>query len=53
MRLWSYQAIAHGADGMMFFQWRQSRRGAEKFHSGMVDEADALFPEGFHGPLRR
>jgi beta-galactosidase len=36
MRLWSYQAIAHGADGVMFFQWRQSRAGAEKFHSAMV-----------------
>jgi beta-galactosidase len=36
MRLWSWQAIAHGADSVMFFQWRQSRGGAEKFHSGMV-----------------
>ena len=36
MRLWSYQALARGADGVMFFQWRQSRRGAERFHSGMV-----------------
>jgi beta-galactosidase len=36
MRLWSLQAVARGADGVMFFQWRQSRAGAEKFHSGMV-----------------
>ena len=36
MRLWSYQAIARGADGVMFFQWRQSRAGAEKFHSALV-----------------
>ena len=36
MRLWSYQALARGADGIMFFQWRQSRAGAEKFHSAMV-----------------
>ena len=36
MRLWSYQAVARGADGIMFFQWRQSRAGAEKFHSAMV-----------------
>jgi beta-galactosidase len=36
MRLWSYQALAHGSDGVMFFQWRASRAGAEKFHSGMV-----------------
>jgi len=36
MRLWSYQAIARGADGVMFFQWRASRAGAEKFHGAMV-----------------
>ncbi len=36
MRLWSLQAVAHGADGVMFFQWRQSGAGAEKFHSAMV-----------------
>ncbi|HAQ0413658.1 TPA: beta-galactosidase [Enterococcus faecium] len=36
MRLWSYEAIAHGSDGIMFFQWRQSRGGAEKFHSAVV-----------------
>jgi beta-galactosidase len=36
MRLWSYQAIAHGSDSVMFFQWRASRKGAEKYHSGIV-----------------
>ncbi len=36
MRLWCFQAVARGADGVMFFQWRQSRAGAEKFHSAMV-----------------
>ncbi len=36
MRLQSHQAIAHGADGVMFFQWRQSQAGAEKFHSAVV-----------------
>jgi beta-galactosidase len=36
MRLGSYQALARGADGIMFFQWRQSKAGAEKHHSGMV-----------------
>jgi beta-galactosidase len=36
MRLGTYQSIAHGADGIMFFQWRASRAGAEKFHSAMV-----------------
>ncbi|MDQ8701048.1 beta-galactosidase [Streptomyces sp. LHD-70] len=36
MRLDSWQAVAHGADSVLFFQWRQSRGGAEKFHSAMV-----------------
>ena len=36
MRAWSYQSIARGADGILFFQWRQSAAGSEKFHSGMV-----------------
>ena len=41
MRLWSWQAVAHGADAVLYFQWRQSRGGAEKFHSGMVPHAGA------------
>lgn len=35
-RTLSLQAVARGADGVMQFQWRQSRAGAEKFHSAMV-----------------
>jgi beta-galactosidase len=41
MRLWSYQALAHGSDGVMFFQWRAARAGAEKFHSGMLPHGGA------------
>ncbi len=39
MRLWSHQAVARGANGVMFFQWRASQAGAEKFHSGMLPHA--------------
>jgi beta-galactosidase len=39
MRAYSMQAVARGADGVMFFQWRQSIAGAERFHSGMVPHA--------------
>jgi beta-galactosidase len=38
--------VAHGADAVCFFQWRQSQAGAEKFHSAMVPHAgedSALF----------
>ncbi|MFI1963212.1 beta-galactosidase [Streptomyces pathocidini] len=39
MRLWSWQAVAQGADAVLYFQWRQSRGGAEKYHSAMVPHA--------------
>ncbi|MEV6262650.1 beta-galactosidase [Streptomyces sp. NPDC051784] len=38
-RLWSLQSVARGADALCYFQWRQSRQGAEKFHSGMLSHA--------------
>ena len=31
--------MAHGADAVCFFQWRQSAAGAEKYHSAMVPHA--------------
>ncbi len=36
MRARSLQAVAHGADGVLFFQWRGSRGGPEAFHSAML-----------------
>lgn len=35
----SLSHIARGADGALFFQWRASRAGAEKFHSAMLPHA--------------
>ena len=32
----SLQAVAHGADSVMYFQWRKSRGGPEKFHGAVV-----------------
>ena len=31
--------VARGSDSVLFFQWRQSRFGAEKFHSAMLPQA--------------
>jgi len=42
MRLLSYQAIAHGGDSILFFQWRQSRGACEKYHSAMVPHVGHL-----------
>lgn len=36
-KLASMQAVAHGCDGIMYFQWRKGRGGAEKFHGAVVD----------------
>lgn len=35
----SLSHVARGADSVMFFQWRQSAAGAEKFHSAMLPHA--------------
>ncbi len=45
MRLQSYQAVANGADTVMFFQMRRSRGACEKFHGAVIDH-------GGHGDTR-
>ncbi|MEO6115943.1 MAG: beta-galactosidase [Pseudolysinimonas sp.] len=35
----SMQAVARGSAGVLFFQWRQSPRGAEQYHSAMLPHA--------------
>lgn len=37
MRLWSYQAVAHGSDSIMFFQMRRSIGACEKYHGAIID----------------
>ena len=37
LRMWAYQAIAHGADGMVFFRWRTARFGTEQYWHGLLD----------------
>jgi len=38
MRLWTFQSIAHGADGIIHFRWRTARRGIEEYWSGVLDQ---------------
>ncbi len=49
IRTFSYQALARGASSVMFFQWRASRSGAEKYHAGMIPhygtEGSRIFAE--------
>ncbi len=37
MALWSYQAVAHGADSVLFFQMRRSIGACEKYHGAFID----------------
>lgn len=41
MRMLSYQAIAHGARTIQYFQMKQSRGGIEKYHSAVISHVDA------------
>jgi len=36
LRLWSWQAVAHGADAVLYFQMRQSRGACEKYHGAVL-----------------
>ncbi len=38
LRLWTYQAIAHGADAILYFRWRTARVGAEQHWLGILDQ---------------
>ena len=42
MRLLSYQAMAHGADTVMFFQMRQSVGACEKYHGAVIDHVGRI-----------
>lgn len=35
----SLQAVAHGSDGVLYFQIRQSRGASEKFHGAVIDHS--------------
>jgi len=37
VRLWSYQAVAHGAMGINYFRWDTATLGAEQYWHGMLN----------------
>ncbi len=39
MRLWSYQAVAHGSDAVLFFQMKRSVGSCEKYHGAVISHA--------------
>jgi len=43
VRLWSWEAFAHGAEAVCYFRWRQAPFAQEQMHAGLLrpDSADA------------
>jgi beta-galactosidase len=36
VRLWTWHALAHGADAVLYFRWRSTLMGQEQYHSGLL-----------------
>ncbi len=43
VRLWTWEAFAHGAEAVCYFRWRQAPMAQEQMHAGLLrpDSADA------------
>ena len=37
VRLWAWQTLAHGADGLLFFRWRMNNGGSEQYWQGLLN----------------
>ena len=37
IRLWTYQAIGHGAESILYYHWRTAPAGTEQFCQGILD----------------
>ena len=44
VRLWSYQAVAHGAMGVQYFRWDTATFGAEEYWHGMLNHDRSKSP---------
>ncbi|HEX3436826.1 MAG TPA: beta-galactosidase [Pseudacidobacterium sp.] len=51
LRLWSYQAVAHGAMGINYFRWDTATFGAEEYWHGMLNH-DRSKSAGFDEIIR-
>ena len=46
VRLWTWEAFAHGAELVSYFRWRQCPYAQEQMHSGLNTPDDELSPGG-------
>jgi beta-galactosidase len=47
VRLWSWEAFAHGAETVSYFRWRQAPFAQEQMHAGLL-RPDSVEAQGFH-----
>jgi len=50
-RAMAYHAIAHGADAILYWQWRSAYGGQEQYHGTLVDQSGQ--PRPFYNEARR
>ncbi|MCC8192205.1 MAG: beta-galactosidase [Ruminococcus sp.] len=41
-KMWSYQAMAHGGEALLYFRYREATKGAEQFCYGVIDADNVL-----------
>ncbi len=46
VRMWTWEAFAHGAEFVSYFRWRQAPYAQEQMHSGLHESDDRLSPGG-------
>jgi beta-galactosidase len=47
VKLWTWHALARGADAVVYFRWRACRYGFEQYHSGLLNH-DGSPDIGYH-----
>ncbi len=47
VRLWTWEAFAHGAEAVCYFRWRQAPFAQEQLHAGLL-RPDSVAAVGFH-----
>ena len=49
-RVMAWHAVAHGADGVLYWQWRSALGGQEQYHGTLVDQSGR--PRPFYGEVK-
>jgi beta-galactosidase len=50
-RAMAWHAVAHGADGLLYWQWRSALGGQEQYHGSLVDQAGK--PRPFYAEVQQ